>query len=222
MIYYLRNKKYPYFNTQKEKTQFINELEYWQIPTQEQKIIANFIFDKEWCAPTLSIDINLKIVKKKGVQHGIVFCKPPLDNKNSYIEFKVIMKIPCKGRSHLFLGLVDKAVYKYDNLISTLWKDSPSSVYWDTWNTKLIRTDENGAQTATMNGYGCQCEETETRFSIKYNSLEQNVTFFKNGISMGVAFRKVPSGLTPALDIWFEEGSVEIINKDNNEEKTFL
>lgn len=222
MIYYLRNKKYPYFNTPKEKTQFLAELEYWQVPSMEQKAKPNFMFDKEWCALTLYLDANSKIIKKKGIQHGIVFCKPALDKNFPFIEFRVIMKTPCRGRSHLFLGLVDKSVYKYENLISTLWKDSPSSFYWDTWNTKLIRTDENGAQTATMNGYGCQCEETETIFSIKYNAEEKSVSFYKNGICMGVAFRKVPSGLTPALDIWFEEGSVEIINKEDIEERNFL
>ncbi|MCQ2818159.1 MAG: hypothetical protein MJ252_12910 [archaeon] len=222
LIYYLRNKQYPYFNSQKEKNTFLVELEYWQIPSLEPKIKPNFVFDKEWCAQTLQIEPNLKIVKKKGVQHGIVFCKPALDKNCSYIEFKVIMKTPCRGRSHLFLGLVDKSIYKYENLISTLWKDSPSSIYWDTWNTKLIKTDENGAQTATMNGYGCQCEDMETIFSIKYNENEKTVTFFKNGISMGVAFRKIQSGLTPSLDIWFEEGSVEIISREDIEERNFL
>lgn len=75
-----------------------------------------------------------------------------------YIEFKVVMNIPCRGKSHLFIGLVDKSKYKYDNLVSTFWKDSPSSFYWDVWNTKLIKTDENGIQVGSVSGYGCQCE----------------------------------------------------------------
>ena len=26
------------------------------------------------------------------------------------------MNLPCRGKSHLFIGLVDKAKYKYENL----------------------------------------------------------------------------------------------------------
>lgn len=77
------------------------------------------------------------------------------------------MNIPCRGKSHLFIGLVDRSKYKYDNLgkityitalVSTFWKDSPSSYYWDVWNTKLIKTDENGIQVGSVSGYGCNCE----------------------------------------------------------------
>jgi len=33
-----------------------------------------------------------------------------------YIEFKVNMNIPCRGKSHLFVGLVDRSKYKIENL----------------------------------------------------------------------------------------------------------
>ena len=45
--------------------------------------------------------------------------------------------------------------------MSTFWKDSPSSYYWDVWNTKLIKTDDNGSQIGSIGGYGCQCEGIE-------------------------------------------------------------
>ena len=32
------------------------------------------------------------------------------------MEFKITMDIPCKGRSHLFIGLVDKSKYRLENL----------------------------------------------------------------------------------------------------------
>ena len=60
------------------------------------------------------------------------------------------------GKSHLFVGLVDRSKYQYSNLgkfnpymlknvlVSTYWKDSPSSYYWDVWMRKLIKTDEAG------------------------------------------------------------------------------
>jgi hypothetical protein len=44
------------------------------------------------------------------------------------------------------------------NKVSTFWKDSPSSYYWDVWNSKLIKTDDNGIQVGSVSGYGCSCE----------------------------------------------------------------
>jgi hypothetical protein len=149
------------------------------------------------------------------------------------------MNIPCRGKSHLFIGLVDKSKYKYENLgnyislkisVSTFWKDSPSSFYWDVWSTKLIKTDDNGIQTGSISGYGCQCEgefyclclEYETTISIKYDHKSRSVSFYKNSVYQGIAFRNVPAGLTPSLDIWFESGTVEIIKNTNVQERIYL
>lgn len=106
--------------------------------------------------------------------------------------------------------------------MSTFWKDSPSSYYWDVWNTKLIKTDEKGQQVGTNNGYGCLCEEYETNISIKYDHKTRAVSFYKNHINQGVAFKNVPAGLTPSLDIWFESGTVEIIKNTNVQEAIYL
>lgn len=89
-----------------------------------------------------------------------------MDMYNSFVEFKVTMNIPSRGKNHLFVGLVDKSKYKQEHLsntlilisVSTFWKDSPSSFYWDIWNSKLIRTDDNGMQNSCISGYGCPCE----------------------------------------------------------------
>jgi len=99
-----------------------------------------------------------------------VFCSRPLDIFNPYVEFKIKIEAVFRGKSHLFVGLVDKPKQKKENLLSTFWKDSPSSLYWDVWNTKLIRTDDRGHQTGNMFGYGCQCEETVTRIGILYDA----------------------------------------------------
>jgi len=179
-------------------------------------------FDINWCADTLQIDSSLTKVYKNDIQHGIVFCKQVLNENNSYIEFKISIKTPCKNKSHLFIGLVDKKKYDLSKLISTFWKDSPSSFYWDTWNTKLIKTDEKGSQVGSVSGYGCLCQSNETFLAMKYDYTEKTLTYFKNGINLGIAFTNVPSGLTPSLDIWFEEGYVEIVKKCDNEEKKFL
>lgn len=167
----------------------------------------------------ISSHLKFKILD---LQHGIVFCKTPMDVHCPYIEFKITMNIPCRGKSHLFIGLVDKSKYKYDNLVSTFWKDSPSSFYWDVWNTKLIKTDENGIQVGSVSGYGCQCEEYETKLAIKYDHKSRNVSFYKNGINQGIAFRNVQAGFNPSLDIWFESGTVEILKNTSVQEKLFL
>ena len=86
----------------------------------------------------------------------------------------------------------------------------------------MIKTDENGVQVRSVNGYGCRCETIETVLGIKYDESDKSVKYFKNGIDLGVAFREVNSGMTPALDIWFEEGSVTIVSKADLEMKTYL
>lgn len=106
--------------------------------------------------------------------------------------------------------------------MSTFWKDSPSSYYWDVWNTKLIKTDENGVQAGSISGYGCQCEEFETNIIIYYDGKTKNVSFYKNGINQGIAFKNVPSGMTASIDVWFESGSIEIIKNNTLKETKFL
>jgi len=221
LIYFLRNGKFPNFKNKNEEIAFYEELEYWQINYKEENKIV-YQFDPEWFANTLILESNNTIVKKQNLHHGILFCKHPMDQYNSYLEFKVTMNIPSRGKSHLFIGLVDKSKYKQEHLISTFWKDSPSSYYWDVWNTKLIKTDENGIQTGSFSGYGCLCEEYETKIGINYDYKQKTLSFLKNGINQGIAFRNVPSGLTASLDIWFESGSVEIYQKSGQQEKLFL
>ena len=227
VINYLRNGTFPSFKTDKEKLLFDDELDFWQIPYKHMnKHKTSFKFDKDWCAETIRIENSQMRLYKNDNQHGIVFCKPNLDNKNNYIEFKIVISKnltnQTKNKSHLFLGAVNKIHYRYENLLSTFWRDCPSSYYWDTWNTKLIKTDENGAQIGSTSGYGCQCINVETNLAIKYDYEEKTLSFYKNGVNLGVAFRNVPSGLTPSLDVWFEEGTIEIIKVSKPEELKFL
>ncbi len=223
LLFYLRNNKIPYFENEKDKKNFYDELEFWKIPyINNGKKKSIMTFDINWCAQTLQIDSSLIKLNKNNIQHGIVFCKPTLDENNSYIEFKITIKTPSKNKSHLFIGVVDKKKYDLSKLISTFWKDSPSSFYWDVWNTKLIKTDDKGCQVGSICGYGCHCQNNETYLGIKYDASNKTLSFFKNGINLGIAFRNVPSGLNPSLDIWFEEGVVEIMKKADYEEQKFL
>ena len=59
-------------------------------------------------------------------------------------------------------------------------------------------------------------------YYIKYDYQNRTVEFFKNHANLGIAFRNVPSGLTPALDIWFESGKVELMNTSYPEGRLFL
>ena len=181
-----------------------------------------FQFDPNWCAEVLTIEHNNTSVKKQNLQHGIVFVKQALDLYSPYIEFKVNINIPWKGKSHLFIGLVDKSKYKFEHLASKYWKDSPSAYYWDVWNCQLIKTNENGVQIGSAKGYGCQCVETETYLAIMYDYKTRTVSFYKNGLCYGVAFKNVPNGLTPALDLWFESGTIQIVSNAIYQKQIYL
>lgn len=225
MLSYLRTGKYPIFKEKHEEINFFRELEFWKIPEIEVSSNNDLQeeFDSEWCAPTLILEGDNKVIKKNNKDHGIVFCKHSLDGGSYQIDFKINMITRSRGKSHLFIGLVDKTKYKLENLISTYWKDSPSSFYWDVWSNKLIKTDDKGNQVSTLTGYGCLCEDLETIIGMKYNHIDRSIMFFKDGINQGVAFKNIPSNMYPSLDIWFESGSVEILkNIKLDENKNYL
>ena len=216
LISYLRNDKMPIFKDDKEYQNFLDELKYWEIPLNMDEINkykrSVFIFDEEWCAKTLDIDKNYPyMLSKFNQQHGIVFCTPCISEENSYIEFKISIQSNNKTKNMIYVGLVDKSKYKYENLTSTYWKDCPSSNYWDISNQKLIKIDENGVQVGCSTGYGCQCQSDDVIIGIKYDAENKTVNFYKNGVNCGIAFTNVKNNLTPSLDLWFEEGTVEIM-----------
>ena len=68
-----------------------------------------------------------------------------------------------------------------------------------------------------MKGYGCTYTEKEIVLGIKFDHVKRTVSFYKNGIDHGIAFRNVPSGLTPSIDVWFQEGNIELQNNINFE-----
>ena len=56
-------------------------------------------------------------------------------------------------------------------------------------------------QTSSQGGYGCQCEgksefnlEYETKISMQYDYKNKTISFGKNGVDQGIAFRNVPNG----------------------------
>ena len=168
LIGYLRTGKLPIITDKRQEHLFKEEMNFWQIPfdasEEEEKTVENPqvpSFDPQWCAPTLKLDLNQKVVNKNGPSHGIIFCSSPFDEEYNYVEFKVSMVQPSRTKSHLFIGVVDKSKYRKEFLTSTFWRDSPCSFYWDVWNTKLIKTDENGSQSGIMTGYGCPCKLIE-------------------------------------------------------------
>lgn len=124
VISFLRNDKLPIFMASSDEILFYEELEYWGINLKIKKsqYYSLLKFDENWCANTLSLDENCSIVNKHNSTHGIVFTKLCLDRHNSYIEFKVEMKIPSNGSSHLFVGVLDKSKYSIDHLSKFLIK----------------------------------------------------------------------------------------------------
>lgn len=128
----------------------------------------------------------------------------------------------------IFVGLVDKSAHRKDMLSSSYWKDCPNSYYWDTWKAKLFKINEKGQNSGISDGYGCMMDclghstESEMHIGIKYNYVERSVSFTLNGVDLGTAFKDVPVGLTPSIDLWFEAGQVEIEQNEPYVHKTYL
>jgi len=116
VVQYLRNGKLPLFESKLKESAFFDELDYWQIPLDHHcggnDSHEPQVFDINWCAPTLDLSADFKRLKKNDQQHGIVFCSRPLDFANPYVEFKVKIDTVFKGKSHLFVGLVDRSQYR--------------------------------------------------------------------------------------------------------------
>eukprot|EP00359_Climacostomum_virens_P002922 CAMPEP_0204913664 /NCGR_PEP_ID=MMETSP1397-20131031/11509_1 /ASSEMBLY_ACC=CAM_ASM_000891 /TAXON_ID=49980 /ORGANISM="Climacostomum Climacostomum virens, Strain Stock W-24" /LENGTH=372 /DNA_ID=CAMNT_0052084947 /DNA_START=914 /DNA_END=2028 /DNA_ORIENTATION=- len=210
MVSFLRNSKIPYFQSLEEEVNFFAELDFWGVPADPQEPDTPKQFDPNWCAPSLTLLKNNTELVKSGTVHGIAFGACPLTKRSPYVEFRIRIAVPSSGGSHVFVGVVDKSKYSSTQLVSTLWRDAPSSWYWDIWSMKLIRTDEQGVHTVVTN-YGCDCEDDETIIGIYYDAKKQTLSFYKQGICQGVAFSNVSSGLHPSIDVWFEEGSVDIL-----------
>lgn len=140
-----------------------------------------------------------------------------------YTEFKISMVAQIRGKSSLFVGLADRQKYRPEQLVSTFWKDSPSSFYWNVWNNKLVKIDENGNQTGIATGYGCCCEESEEiSIGLSYDPKNLTLEYYKNGVSQGIAFHDVPRGFYPAIDLWFEAGHAEILKFDKPTMREYL
>ena len=94
LINYLRTDKLPYFRTKIEEADFLEELDYWQIPNVcvvPLKAPFSLRFDEEWCAQTLSLDPKKTILKKENSQHGIVFMENAIDENCNFVEFSVVV-----------------------------------------------------------------------------------------------------------------------------------
>lgn len=229
MLSYLRSGKTPMFDSRVQEDAFYRELEHWQIPiggALRQDHPKTNAFDPHWCAGTFHLEAGNSLVRKNGTQiththdpiglpHGVVFCRLPLDEANPQVEFRIVSAVPIqpRGKSSLFVGAADRSKYVPGQLVSTFWKDSPSSYYWDVWNDKLIAIDERGGQRGVATGYGCGCHNyEETRIGLCYDAKKMTVSFTKDGIVQGIAFSNVPSGLFPAVDLWLESGYVEVVS----------
>lgn len=118
LIYYIRNNEnLPFFDNKEQEALFYQELDYWNIPLKHN--LSNdklFSFDSDWCASTLLLNKNCNKIEKHDGQHGIVFLKQQLNAYMNYIEFKVNIRVPSSGTSHLFIGLIDKKFHKKEYL----------------------------------------------------------------------------------------------------------
>lgn len=224
MISFLRTGKVPVFETANEEIEFLEELEYWQIEVEpdcgEQGEMQTF--DRDLVAQTLLLEQDCTVIRKKEAKNGMAITSLPLSHRHAYVEFLIsISDSSQSGESHVFIGVVDRSKYSTSRLQSNKWKEAPSSYFWDIWSSKLIRIDENGSPT-TGKGYGCSCEDNESEIGIYYDYKAATLSFYKDGLCQGVAFTGVPAGLHPAIDVWFDQGTVTIKQTKRPQPKIYM
>lgn len=210
LLSYLRTGRMPIFRSLDAENSFLAEAEYWNIPLTSCELIDESLryFDPDWVSPSFELDSNCTILRKLDTNHGLASTSHPLTKKSPYIEFKINLAASTHNL-HIFIGAVDRSRYRPSQLF-TLCSDAYMSWFWEVWNCKLIRTDENGVQ-STANHYGCECEDEETILGMYYDELRRTISYYKNGICQGVAFSNVPAGMYPCIVVWFEAGSVTLL-----------
>ena len=192
-----------------QRSDFERELTYWELPfASESSLSVPETFDSAWCAPTLCLESSNQTVRKKQSSHGIVLACRPLSADHPSIEFQVETS---DSELKLFLGLVDRKEYSSAYLTSLQWREAPSSYHWNVQRHELVKTDSSGAFT-THSHYGCACEAgPKCSLGIVFDPRLRTLAFSKNRISQGTAFTEVPEGLFPVVDLWFEAGTVAIL-----------
>ena len=64
--------------------------------------------------------------------------------------------------------------------------------------------------------------ELEQRVAMIFDKTTGNVTFYKNGLSQGVAFLNVTTGFYPVLIMNFESGHIEILLQREPQSRVYL
>lgn len=198
-----------------QRSNFEQELIYWELPLVFESLPPlPEAFDSAWCAPTLCLESSNQTVRKKQNSHGIVLANRPLSADHPSIEFQVETS---DRELKLFLGLVDRKECSSAYLTSLQWREGPSSYYWNVQGHELVKTESSGAFT-THSHYGCACEaDSKCSLGIVFDPRLRTISFLKNRISQGTAFTEVPEGLFPAVDVWFEAGTVAILQPQRSE-----
>ena len=228
LINFLRTGKFPVFENFEEEKLFFDELNFWKISinNNNNNNLNQFYFDCDLCSNSINFINNKKIIKTNSNKNAIAIINNNFDFYNNFIEFKIkINKKNSNKKKQILIGLINKNNFNIENLNKNLNKnfDFSNSFYWDVFNKKLIKTNEFGNKIDYFFGYGCDCENDEFYLGIKFDYVQRNVSFYKNKICMGIAFSNVDSNLNPFVNLMFQEGIVEIVDENNNnDERIFL
>lgn len=215
VIEYLRTSKYPYFANKSQEAAFLEELDYWQIPSFQNIQVFNQnecnSFDALHCSPFIHLEQQCSIARKHCQSQGIVVMKRSIEYGNPYVEIKVTFNIPSKSKNQLYFGLVNRE-HITDDMIKADDHDLKfDSFLWSIWEHRLIKTLKAGKIYYSDIDYGCYCDELEQKIGMMYDKANGNVSFYKNGLSQGFAFMNISTGLYPILILNFESGHIEIL-----------
>lgn len=104
----------------------------------------------------------------------------------------------------------------------------PFIFYWDLFNDKIVKTyknffNKNDFRSVELNKF-CRCYKNnfETKFGLIYNQQEHSVELVRDDIKLDILIQNIEPGLIPALEIYMENGRIQLSSKNKYEEKFYL
>ena len=221
LLDFIKTEKIPKFNSQYDKNNFFDELNYWGIKLKIEKT-DSLLFDTNFCPSFFTINKNNNILQKNNKSRGIILLKRQLNLNNPFMEFYISIT-NLYGHNKIYLALVDSLKFKPKYIKSSFDKDVPFVFLWDIFGNKLYRQNGEKIKNLELNK-SCKCylNFQVNKFGLKYDHLKNCIELFRNDINLGVIVKNIPPFLTPALEINVEECKIQLLNTNIQQDKIFI
>ena len=126
------------------------------------------------------------------------------------------------------MALVEENKIERININKSFESNMPFIFYWDLFNDKIVKTyknffNKNDFRSVELNKF-CRCYKNnfETKFGLIYNQQEHSVELVRDDIKLDILIQNIEPGLIPALEIYMENGRIQLSSKNKYEEKFYL